>query len=418
MNKIQKIAFYTLVLTTILLSWDLIYGNIAIGISTAFALFYIVKEKKYKQLISLKILSTAFLFFVYLFGVFYSTDTNYGFTFAGRTITLLLFPLIFIGITLSKKQVYTIVIAFISSYTLRSVYALFTIGVKMYTSGIDKTWYFQEINNLGGFQPAYMGLYSVISMILLLFLFAKKKAISTILETKKTDLYSSKYSYIKILYVSVFIFHLFFLVILATRMAFIALLFIVFIYAVYILRKNKEKRVIIVTIGVLFILVTSLLLSQNNGFKFKLKQLKNINGLQYNKYDASGVSSRIAKWNTAITIGKEHLFFGVGTGDLPEQMMKQFYKLDCLSCKVQKYNNPHNQYLDSFARNGVLGLVALLFLLGYTAYVAVKSKNIYYIMFVTVFVVTLIPECLLNREKGVEVLTFFNAFYLYYLKDE
>jgi O-antigen ligase len=353
-------------------------------------------------------------FFVYLLGNLNSTDLNYGFSFAGSMASLLVFPIIFIGYKLSKTQLYKLVIAFVASYTLRSIYAGITIGIKLLTDGFKIRWYFQEISNYGGFQPAYMGLFSVISLLLLLYLFDRKVAIRPLFFNQKM---SKKREVNSKIYLLLMIYHLFFLIVLATRMAFLALILIVVLYSTTVFVKEKKKRKFIGVGLVLFLIITGVFVSENTSLKFKLKQMKNTNGFEYNKYDASGVSSRIAKWRAAINIGNKHPVFGIGTGDLPKEMMKEFYKLDCLSCKVQKYNNPHNQYLDSFARNGMVGVFFLLLMLGYSLYDSIKYKNTFYVMFVVMFIVMLLPECLLNREKGVEVFAFFNTLFIYHLKN-
>jgi len=411
MNKIKKIGFFFLLLTTVLLSWDLIYGNIAIGITTAFALYFVIKEKKIKSFTTLMFVASTSIFFVYVIGVIYSTDMNYGTSFVGSMASLIVFPIIFIGFNLRKKQLNILILFFVSSYTFRSLYAIITIGIKLYSTKSGIRWYFQEISNNGGFQPAYMGLFSVTSMILLLYLFDTNISIWSLLSINKSTYNDHKKS--KFIYLILFIFHLFFLVVLATRMALITLIIIAVIYTVAVFRKEKRKRIGILIGMSIFMGLSSLFVSQNNSLKFKLKQMKNINEFKYNKYDASGVSSRIAKWTAAINIGKENPLFGVGTGDLPAQMMKQFYQLDCLSCKIQKYNNPHNQYLDSFARNGIIGVISLLFLLSYSFITSIKHKNIFYTMFMVMFMVMILSECLLNREKGVELFAFINAFYLF-----
>jgi O-antigen ligase len=69
--------------------------------------------------------------------------------------------------------------------------------------------------------------------------------------------------------------------------------------------------------------------------------------------------ARIFIWGTAWPVVKNHLFFGVGPGDVSTAM---FNKAEIRGLYAFKYYNMHNQYLETQMGLGLLGTLLLLFL--------------------------------------------------------
>lgn len=388
-------GFYLLILTAFLLPWDKIYGSIAIGLTFTYALFYLFQEKKSGQLFSIAFLSCIILYLAYVLGLLNSENSEYAISFLGKKISLFLFPIIFAIIKISEIQKRNLIFVFIISYSLRGLYFLGHFIFKILNSGFQKKWSFQEIESSGGFHPTYMGLYSLVSIVFLMYFLNKKY-------------YSKKLNYLLLALQVVLIY------VLAARIVFITLLLLILIYGIFQIVKYKKLRKKIIIIGIILVplFISGVFLNQD--FRYKFLQLKTLDGFKYNKYDAGSISSRIAKWTSAFEISKRHPFLGCGTGDLPEALMHEFKKIECLQCVVAKYNNPHNQYLDALARNGILGLLALLFMLGFPIYISIKFKNIYVLLLNITFCFIMMSECILNKEKGIELFCFINSYNLFY----
>lgn len=392
MSKIKdSYSHFLLIITVLLLPWDTVAGSIAIAVSVVFALYFVLKEKKFKEVFTLKYFAAIAVILTYILGVFYSSDTKYALSFVQTTIPLLFFPLLFIPIKFSQRNIVNIILTFVISYTIRVLVVFFFLVREVLYHRLNKNWYFQKIGGLGGFHPTAMGAYSIVSIILLLYLISKKK---------------NNWYYLLMILNIVFLF------VLASRMVLISFLIISVIYLIHIYIKFKSKRKTIWIVSLISIILMSIIILNDHDLRYKFLQLKNINNFKYNKYDASSVASRIAKWESAINIYKENNFIiGTGTGDIPKDLLIQFKKIDCLQCRVKKYNNPHNQYLDSLSRNGILGLTFLLLNLIYPIIIAIKRKNIYQLMFMVAFGLIFVSECLLNREKSVQLFGFFYSFF-------
>lgn len=399
-QQINKTSQYLIILVAILLPWDTIIGNIVLAITTIYSLFFIFKHNLFREtFFNYKYFISSSIILIYIIGIFYSSNVTYGLSFVETTIALLFFPLFFAGIYFSKKNLEMIILAFIYSYTARGLLVVFLLSKEIIGNGLKSNWYFQKIESLGGFHTTYMGLYSIVSIILLLYLTTQKKNIA--------------------IFYSLILFHIFFLFLLASRMAIVTLLLIAIIYLVYLFIIQKEKRKIILSFSLISIIIVVIMFSNNHDLRYKFYQLKNIKDFKYNKYDASSIGSRIAKWESAMNVyHNNNKLIGTGTGDLPEDLLEQFKIIDCLQCRVKKYNNPHNQYLDSLTRNGIIGISFLLLTLFYPIVIAIKNKDVFQLMFMLTFVIMLVSECLLNREKGVQLFGLFYSFFFLLKKKE
>jgi O-antigen ligase len=389
--KPENIDYCLLGLTAILLPYDKIYGNIAIVLTAAWALFRIISRKKYAFFLGLEFWSMLLPVLVLALGIFYSQDKAEAGAFTGRMMSLAVFPIIAGGLTLARKEVNNILWGFIIAYTLRAFWVMLKFLYLSGNEGFKMNWYFQEFSRYGAFHPTYMGLYSIMVLLLLFYLYTPQR-------TKLIVVTGG--------------FHFIFLFLLASRMALIALLGMLLVMSIYYLRSHPGyRKYFLWTWGGLIVFII-ILFSQNRDLRFKFSQLRNTSW-NYNKYDASSIATRIAKWKSALEIARQNPLLGTGTGDLQADLLKEFYKLDCLQCKVKKYNNPHNQFLDMLARNGLLGIGSLLFFLLYATSKSIKTKNPYFQAFLLVIILMFISECLLNREKGVELIAFFQALFLY-----
>jgi O-antigen ligase len=80
---------------------------------------------------------------------------------------------------------------------------------------------------------------------------------------------------------------------------------------------------------------------------------------EYNMHKSGNVVARFLTWESSIQIIKENFWFGVGTGDVKDELRQQYS--DSGYFALEKYNlNSHNQFLNSHV---ALGVFAPLFLL-------------------------------------------------------
>jgi O-antigen ligase len=133
-----------------------------------------------------------------------------------------------------------------------------------------------------------------------------------------------------------------------------------------------------------------------------------------------GKALRIAIWTCSTDILKDHLLFGVGTGDVQDSLQqayddRKFY----FASRYNRYN-AHNEYLQVTLANGIPGL---LILLSCIAYPLVNYRKHFsgdtYFLFLLVFTLAGISESILEVNKGIIWYSFFNSIFAFgYLKPD
>lgn len=113
---------------------------------------------------------------------------------------------------------------------------------------------------------------------------------------------------------------------------------------------------------------------------------------------------RTFAWYSAAQLMKENALFGVGSGDVDDELHDYYLKLNVPGLAEEKLNT-HNQFFDAVVRNGVLGLLSLIIL--YFCGVYRNRRNTLYLIFTIIVVIFSLTENILDRQKGT---VFFGVF--------
>ncbi|MEW7289528.1 O-antigen ligase family protein [Aquimarina sp. 2304DJ70-9] len=119
----------------------------------------------------------------------------------------------------------------------------------------------------------------------------------------------------------------------------------------------------------------------------------------------NNIDQRVLLWNESIELIKTNLFFGLGLGDVEDELNARFKekKLDLLIGL-----NSHNQYLQTLIEFGLIGF-SLLLLLFY--YVYRNSPEVYTniigISFIIIVGINFMFESMLSRYSGLSFIVFF-----------
>lgn len=104
-------------------------------------------------------------------------------------------------------------------------------------------------------------------------------------------------------------------------------------------------------------------------------------------------------WDSALKANRD-ILFGVGTGDY-NLVLNDFYRDHGLGSFAERNTNAHNQYLQSYFMNGVIGLVTLLIILFRPLYLYARRSTPLGILMIFPFVVYGVTEVFLGRYQGV-----------------
>ena len=126
-----------------------------------------------------------------------------------------------------------------------------------------------------------------------------------------------------------------------------------------------------------------------------------------NQCKEDGTTVRFWIWKSALSVVKEHPVWGVGTGDVRDEMQKQFEHLGMVNSAKDRLN-AHNQYLETWLGVGVFGLLALLAMLFVPFWVGIRMRDWLLVGFICLCSVSFLFESMLNSIAGVG---FFAIFY-------
>jgi O-antigen ligase len=119
-------------------------------------------------------------------------------------------------------------------------------------------------------------------------------------------------------------------------------------------------------------------------------------------------ANRLVIWEASLVIIKDHWLFGVGTGDVKDELYKEYKIRNMIDALVHKMNS-HNQYLQTLITLGVIGVLLLISLLVLPAIQAFRKENWIYFTFLLVFGLNIFVESMLEIQQGVIFYAFFNT---------
>ena len=82
-----------------------------------------------------------------------------------------------------------------------------------------------------------------------------------------------------------------------------------------------------------------------------------------------------------------------------------FVSLKKLGLNQHQNYNPHNQYVDTFWRTGILGLILLIMIPLYSLRWAIKNKEVVLIQFSALMLVVMLTESIFGRVRGIYFFT-------------
>ncbi len=185
-----------------------------------------------------------------------------------------------------------------------------------------------------------------------------------------------------------------------------------FIILLYIfINFGFKKNKILVAIFIFFFIITSVLvLKFNPRFITSEKTLSSYkNVLKSPELENSSTSLRILAWNATIEVIKENAIFGVGAGDVKDELIKKYEELNYVYLVKYKLNS-HNQFLETWLGQGLVGFILLLLLFIVPFISAVKNGDIVLQSFLILVFINFLFESMLNTQAGTIFFAFFYSF--------
>lgn len=196
-----------------------------------------------------------------------------------------------------------------------------------------------------------------------------------------------------------------FLLLLSARMVLIALLISGVLLTLYLgWQRGNKKLVWGALIGApLFALAVFWILPERLQSRFtELTQFEyDIHAAEESQFN--GLTIRLAEWEGVFTALEGHWWLGHGTG-AGQAALREAYEKIGFQVGLERDYNAHNQYLETWLHNGLIGLILLLAVFALAFRTAWRQKNWLALWFVVFVMVCLLSESMLLRHRGVLLL--------------
>jgi O-antigen ligase len=345
------------------------------------------------------------IFFAWqIFGMFYSDNSKEGWRIITLRISFLVYPLVLIipGDTIKRKI--NILLKIFALSTLLFLFIGFLFAFYRSSSFKDGTFIFKHnldsepwlsyfySTHLAIFQhPSYLAMYVLFSLFIAF-------------ESLFSKLTNWKLKTFWIFSIIVFLISIY---LLSSRAAIIATLITIPIYFILKFRiKGIKFSFSLIPLLGLFIIIP--IFVSNPRMTYYLK------GDSKKEWSSKVMKeSRLTLWESAFIIIKRNLIFGVGTGDTQDELNNE-YKIMGDQRFIKNFNyNTHNQFIDVFLGQGLIGLIIFLSIFVMMFYIALSEKNILYSMFLSIVLFSFFFETMLNRLAGVSFFALFSFLLLH-----
>ncbi len=344
--------------------------------------------------------SFSLIYLLYLVGLLYSSNFQYGWFDLEIKLSLFLFPLLFSTLDESvfdpakiKFICKMFVLGCFTGSIILLIHALFS---KLLYNTEDSFVY----SNLSwSFHPSYFATYLAFAIAII--------ADFVFLNYNKMTVQARAGLMILVLFFFAIVF------LLSSKAGIGSLILITVLYILFVMFRKKMFR-----LGISLIIISTLCFyAAFNLFPYVVMRITKSNTIttlneSSMRSDTSSTSERLVIWKTSWEIIKQHFIFGVGTGDVKDELMKK-YKEKNLQALFEHKLNTHNQYLETFIALGIIGFLALLAMLILPGIRAIRTGNYLYFVFLMIFSFNILVESMLEIQAGVVFFAFFNSFFFW-----
>ena len=345
-------------------------------------------EKKESLRQNWKLLSIfAAYFLLFTVSILYSENASGAWKDVESKLSLLLIPLSILG---QKK------LEVKEQAILLKLYVWFLVGVGLFLVG--KSLFLegnlltnQEFSALIGVHASYLSLYMAVALFI---------AIQSIIQKSHVKLYTI-----------IALFFALLLVLLAARMVLIATFLSLFTW-VAVVHFTWKRLLTMIAILIIVVVAISSVDSVKNRFQEGLVGEKVEFGTVTDSTEIKtygGKAIRFAIWQCAQEVIEENWLIGVGAGDVHKSLQDSYKRNEFqLAWQFNNYNS-HNLFIETIIAVGVLGIGVLISLFYLLFFYAIKSRNMLFFCFTTLFFMFSLIESAFNVQKGIVFLVAFSC---------
>jgi O-antigen ligase len=163
-------------------------------------------------------------------------------------------------------------------------------------------------------------------------------------------------------------------------LGFLAGLFVALVASIFLIPNKKYKKWSAVAAGIIVVAGILFIIFQPQIQKSSIsKNIPVVGRLASISLSDTSTRARLLNWQRSFEWWKQRPILGYGQ-DMFYQVFDKNYTTDDFALSVERFDRAHNKFFDVLVMNGIVGLLAYLFLLGVAAYLIIKkikkSENI------------------------------------------
>ncbi len=403
-NKIEFYNFSVILVSTFPLL-GLKKTVFAIAIFVFFSIYIFIAERIYRNLNrqDLKnILVLSSYYIALLIFYFLSSDKSISLKLLEQNASFIIFPILLLinKSVVSKSTLNRSLNVFVISNVIVAIY----VWSNIYSYGIVKSFeentYYNPVlrfffSRLSGMHLPYLGMLFVFSCLVLL---------NQLLYKEKEPLLKKifKAGVLLFLLISVFTF--------AARQSLI-IFFIISFFIIILKTKTVQKKTLILASTILI----SIPLFYLPSVKIRIDEIKQTKLILPTKgQNSDEVNFRYGIYDCTFKLIKQNWLTGVGPENVQKRLDECYssYTYKSFDDFQHKSYNTHNQFFDILLKFGIFGI------LGFILYIfwGIKNNLEYYYIFISLCILSMLTENILNRQVGIVFFNFFNSlFFVEYL---
>jgi Lipid A core - O-antigen ligase and related enzymes len=354
-----------------------------------FTLIYFFKERKFEKFNLLFWLLTAY-FAWHCVSLLWTINISEGVKqLFDSYLPFLLFPLMFSMFSLTKKEVYLLLMTLFRTILIFMFISLCCwIMASRYLDVPLHDWFVSEKTSFSVLMETHKFIYAWVSFkhpTYLSFIYLFTLGTGFYLRYKKAEIRPSAFE------LTLFSIASFILIIVSqSRIGFTCCAVLVLFAIIWLLRKRKT---LLIVSGLAILISTVVLI---NAFSDKFEGIYSLD-------------SRMQMYETAVHCIKEKPLTGCGIGGMQTILnsQEQAQELGYEIALSGNHRHPHNQFLGDFFQTGIIGFLLILFISGYIIIFSYRTKKWLLLYFFMLFLCVMMIETPLNYYKGISLMITF-----------
>jgi O-antigen ligase len=351
------------------------------------AIFFLFKKRDWKIEISWKNTSIGWflLWVLTAFSLLYSKNISHGLFDLEVKLSMIIFSLLFLFKTLRELLLQNIKNIFKIWIFATTLSIFFHVGKSLYNflsihPSLDEFFYAFLSRS---FHPSYLAMYVLVAMVFIIEMY----------QQQIKPFASKTLTFVLLLLHGIFIF------LLSSKANLLAFGIVSMILFQFFLKKRQWFLILTFLGSLAFLIILS---KTQNIFMGRIAEIKyaTTQAKKGTVETYSSTSERIVIWKSALELIYKHPLFGVGSGDVNDELNTKYIERNFI-LGAQRSFNVHNQFLQNWLCCGILGIGLLLYVMGLHFWQSIEHKNLSHFLFAMIIFLNLMFESMLETQSGV-----------------